>query len=128
MALLEVRGLDVNYGGIHALKKVSFDVEAGKVVTLIGANGAGKTTTLRGISGLVKPSGGSVKFDGKVITGMPAHAIVGLGMSHVPEGRCIFANLSVDENLQMGAYLRHRDPAGVAKDRKHALEIGRAHV
>ncbi|MBX3159887.1 MAG: ABC transporter ATP-binding protein [Deltaproteobacteria bacterium] len=123
MALLEVQGLDVHYGGIHALKNVSFDVEAGKVVTLIGANGAGKTTTLRAISGLLRPSKGSVHFDGAPITGLPAHKIFGLGLAHVPEGRGIFANLSVDENLQMGAYLRHRDTAGVAKDRKRALEL-----
>ncbi len=122
MALLEVKDLHVHYGGIHALKGVSFSVEAGTIVTLIGANGAGKTTTLRGISALVKPSKGSVTFNGKVITSTPAHEIVGLGLSHVPEGRGIFANLSVDENLQMGAYLR-RDAAAVAKDREKALEL-----
>jgi branched-chain amino acid transport system ATP-binding protein len=122
MALLEVKDLHVHYGGIHALKGVSFSVEAGTIVTLIGANGAGKTTTLRGISALVKPSKGSVTFNGKVITNTPPHEIVGLGLSHVPEGRGIFANLSVDENLQMGAYLR-RDAAGVAKDRDKALEL-----
>lgn len=122
MALLEVKDLHVHYGGIHALKGVSFSVEAGTIVTLIGANGAGKTTTLRGISALVKPSKGSVTFNGKVISNTPAHEIVGLGLSHVPEGRGIFANLSVDENLQMGAYLR-RDAAGVAKDREKALEL-----
>ena len=122
MALLEVSGLDVHYGGIHALKGVTFSVEQGQVVTLIGANGAGKTTTLRAISGLVKPSKGSVTFKGRTITGMPAHQIVALGLAHAPEGRGIFANLTVDENLQMGAYLR-RDPAGVAKDTRHALEL-----
>jgi len=122
MALLEVSGLDVHYGGIHALKGVSFSVEQGQVVTLIGANGAGKTTTLRAVSGLVKPSKGSVKFNGRTITGMPAHQIVALGLAHAPEGRGIFANLTVDENLQMGAYLR-KDPGGVAKDRKKALDL-----
>jgi branched-chain amino acid transport system ATP-binding protein len=122
MALLEVTDLDVHYGGIHALKGVSFSVEAGQVVTLIGANGAGKTTTLRAISGLVKPSHGTVTFNGRPITKLPAHEIVALGMAHVPEGRGIFANLTVDENLQMGAYLR-KDPAGIAKDRKRALEL-----
>ncbi len=121
-ALLEVSGLDVHYGGIHALKGVSFSVEQGQVVTLIGANGAGKTTTLRAISGLVKPSKGTVKFNGRAITGMPAHQIVALGLAHAPEGRGIFANLTVDENLQMGAYLR-KDPAGVAKDTRKALEL-----
>ena len=122
MALLEVKDLDVHYGGIHALKGVSFSVEEGQVVTLIGANGAGKTTTLRAISGLVKPSKGSVTFAGKPITGLAAHKIVARGLAHAPEGRGIFANLTVDENLQMGAYLRS-DTAAVAKDRARALEL-----
>jgi len=122
MALLEVKDLDVHYGGIHALKGVSFSVEQGQVVTLIGANGAGKTTTLRAISGLVKPSKGTVTFDGKPITGLGAHQIVARGLAHAPEGRGIFANLTVDENLQMGAYLR-KDTAAVAKDRERALEL-----
>jgi branched-chain amino acid transport system ATP-binding protein len=121
-ALLEVRDLHVHYGGIHALKGVSFTVEAGAIVTLIGANGAGKTTTLRAISGLVKPSAGSVVLGGQPITGLAAHAIVARGMAHVPEGRGIFANLSVDENLQLGAFLR-RDPAQVAKDLERALGL-----
>ncbi len=122
MALLEVKDLDVHYGGIHALKGVSFAVEQGQVVTLIGANGAGKTTTLRAISGLVKPSKGTVTFDGQPITGLGAHQIVARGLAHAPEGRGIFANLTVDENLQMGAYLR-KDAAAVAKDRERALEL-----
>jgi branched-chain amino acid transport system ATP-binding protein len=122
VALLEVKDLDVHYGGIHALKGVSFSVDEGKVVTLIGANGAGKTTTLRAISGLVKPSGGSVTFMGKPITSMPPHEIVALGLSQVPEGRGIFSNLTVDENLQIGAFLRN-DSAGVFKDRKRAFEL-----
>jgi branched-chain amino acid transport system ATP-binding protein len=122
-ALLEVNDLDVHYGGIHALKGVTFSVEQGQVVTLIGANGAGKTTTLRAISGLVKASKGTVKFDGKPITGLPAHQIVARGLAHAPEGRGIFANLSVEENLQMGAYLRGHDPSGIAKDRERALEL-----
>ena len=122
MPLLEVKDLDVHYGGIHALKGVSFTVEEGTIVTLIGGNGAGKTTTLRGISGLVKPSRGTVTFAGKPITAMAPHDIVGLGLSHVPEGRGIFANLTVDENLQMGAYLR-RDAAGIARDRERALAL-----
>jgi branched-chain amino acid transport system ATP-binding protein len=122
MALLEVTDLDVHYGGIHALKGVSFSVDEGTIVTLIGANGAGKTTTLRAISGLVKPSGGSVKLSGQSITGLPAHQIAARGMSHVPEGRGIFANLTVDENLELGGYLR-ADPAAVAKDRARALEL-----
>jgi branched-chain amino acid transport system ATP-binding protein len=122
MALLEVEGLEVRYGGIHALRGVSFSVEEGQVVALIGANGAGKTTTLRAISGLVRPSAGTVRFAGKDTTTMPAHQIVALGMSHAPEGRGIFANLTVDENLQIGAYLR-KDKAAVAKDRDHALSL-----
>ena len=96
MALLEVKDLDVHYGGIHALKGVSFAVEAGQIVTLIGANGAGKSTTLRAISGLVKPSRGTVVFDGRPITRLPAHQIVAAGLAHVPEGRGNFANLTVD--------------------------------
>jgi branched-chain amino acid transport system ATP-binding protein len=121
-ALLEVVDLDVHYGGIHALKGVSFAVDEGKIVTLIGANGAGKTTALRAISGLVRPSRGSVMFAGRPIAGLPAHAIVARGLAHVPEGRGIFANLTVEDNLQLGAYLRD-DPAGVAKDRERALEL-----
>ncbi|MEJ7599388.1 MAG: ABC transporter ATP-binding protein [Kofleriaceae bacterium] len=120
--MLEVKDLDVHYGGIHALKGVSFSVDEGKIVTLIGANGAGKTTTLRAISGLLKPSRGSVTFGGKPISGLGAHQIVARGMSHVPEGRGIFANLTVDENLQMGAFLRN-DSAEIAKDRARALEL-----
>ena len=122
MALLEVSDLNVHYGGIHALRGVSFSVEQGEVVTLIGANGAGKTTTLRAISGLIKPSKGTVKFGGKLISGMPAHEIVALGMAHAPEGRGIFANLSVAENLEMGAFLR-RDHVAVAKDMEKALDL-----
>jgi branched-chain amino acid transport system ATP-binding protein len=120
-AVLEVSDLDVHYGGIHALKGVSFAVEAGTIVTLIGANGAGKTTTLRAVSGLIKPTHGQVRFLGAPITGLPAHAIVARGLAHVPEGRGIFANLTVDENLQLGAYLR-TDAAGIAKDRDRVLE------
>jgi branched-chain amino acid transport system ATP-binding protein len=91
-------------------------------VTLIGANGAGKTTTLRALSGLIRPSKGKVTFKGTPIAGRPAHAIVALGMSHAPEGRGIFANLTVDENLAIGAYLRD-DPAAIAKDRDHVLAL-----
>jgi branched-chain amino acid transport system ATP-binding protein len=122
MALLEVEELDVHYGGIHALKGVTFTVDEGEVVTLIGANGAGKTTTLRAISGMVRPSRGRVRFAGQTISGRPPHELVGLGLSHVPEGRGIFANLTVDENLSVGAYHR-RDTAAVAKDRERALAL-----
>jgi branched-chain amino acid transport system ATP-binding protein len=122
MALLEVSDLHVHYGGIHALKGVSFSVEEGQVVTLIGANGAGKSTTLRAISGLLKPTKGTVRFAGKTITGVPAHSIVSLGLVQAPEGRGIFANLTVEENLDIGAFLR-RDAAGIARDKEHALSL-----
>jgi branched-chain amino acid transport system ATP-binding protein len=108
--MLEVKNLHVCYGVISALQDVSLSVKAGSIVTLIGANGAGKSTTLRAISGLVKPRGGEVLFNGKNISGLPAHEIVKLGLSHVPEGRMVFANLTVHENLMMGAYLQ-RDKA-----------------
>src|SRR6187402_904358 len=105
--MLEVRNLHVCYGVISALQDVSLSVKAGSIVTLIGANGAGKSTTLRAISGLVKPRGGEILFNGKNISGLPAHEIVKLGLSHVPEGRMVFANLTVHENLMMGAYLQN---------------------
>ncbi len=104
--LLEVDNLNVYYGAIHALQGVSFNVEEGEIVTLIGANGAGKSTTLRTISGLLQPRTGSIKFKGKEITTTPAEQIVRLGISQVPEGRKIFAPLTVRENLMMGAYTR----------------------
>src|SRR3954468_10312727 len=122
MALLEVENIDVHYGGIHALKGVSFSVEEGQIVTLIGVNGAGKTPPLRAMSGRVRCSKGSVKLAGKLLSGLPAHEIVALGMAHVPEGRGIFANLTVDENLSLGAFLR-TDRAGIAKDKARALEL-----
>jgi branched-chain amino acid transport system ATP-binding protein len=122
MALLEIKDLDVHYGGIHALKGVSMAVEAGEVCTLIGANGAGKTTTLRAISGLVKPSRGSVKFNGEDITHTAAHTIVSRGLVHAPEGRGIFSNMTVEENLEIGAFLR-KDVAGIKKDKEHALSL-----
>jgi branched-chain amino acid transport system ATP-binding protein len=121
-ALLEVDGLDVYYGAIHALKGVSLRVEDKQIVTLIGANGAGKTTTLRALSGLLKPTRGTIKFDGKDITGRAAHEIVKLGIAHAPEGRGIFSNLTVDDNLELGAYVR-TDRDGVARDRERALEL-----
>ncbi|MEW6244015.1 MAG: ABC transporter ATP-binding protein [Bacillota bacterium] len=104
--MLEVKDLNVFYGGIHALKGITFSVREGQVVTLIGANGAGKSTTLRAISGLVKPRSGEITFMGQNLLQVPAHKIVSLGVSHVPEGRRIFANLTVLENLEMGAYTR----------------------
>ncbi len=113
--ILEVDGLRVHYGGIQALRGVSLRVPAGQVVALIGANGAGKTTTLRAISRMLRPSGGSVRFLGEDVTGLPSHGIVARGMAHAPEGRGIFLNLTVKENLELGAYLR-RDAHGIAND------------
>ena len=115
MSLLEVHGLNVHYGAIHALKGVDLHVDAGEIVTLIGGNGAGKTTTLRAISGLLAPSGGQVLLDGKPIHGLAPHLIVRRGVAHSPEGRGIFANLTVDENLDLGAYVRD-DTAEIAQD------------
>ena len=106
MSMLEVRDLKVNYGMIQAIKGVSFHVEQGEVIALIGANGAGKTTILHTITGLLAPKEGSVVFEGTDITKIPAHKIVPMGMAHVPEGRRVFANLTVLQNLKMGAYTR----------------------
>ena len=107
--LLRVDGLRVSYGAIEALRNVSFEVDEGEIVTLLGANGAGKTTTLRTISGLLKPKAGAIEFSGRSIAGVAAHEIVGAGIGHVPEGRRIFPRMSVFENLQMGAYRRRGD-------------------
>ena len=106
MAMLEVKDLEVYYGVIQAIKGVSFHVEKGEVIALIGANGAGKTTILHTVTGLLSPKKGSVIFQGKDITKTPAHKIVSMGMAHVPEGRRVFVELSVYENLKMGAYTR----------------------
>ena len=106
MAMLEVKDLQVFYGMIQAIKGISFEVNEGETVALIGANGAGKTITLHTITGLLSPKKGSVVFEGKEITKVPAHKIVSLGMAHVPEGRRVFAQLSVYQNLKMGAYTR----------------------
>lgn len=106
MSMLEVKDLKVNYGMIQAIKGVSFHVEQGEVIALIGANGAGKTTILHTITGLLSPKEGSVVFEGTDITKIPAHKIVSMGMAHVPEGRRVFANLTVLQNLKMGAYTR----------------------
>ena len=120
--MLEVEGLDVYYGAVHALKGVTIRAEAGEIVTLIGANGAGKTTLLRALSGLIPARAGRMRFDGREITRMPPHEIVALGVSHAPEGRLVFANLTVDDNLELGAY-RRRDRAGIAKDREEAFRL-----
>ena len=121
-ALLEVEDLRVSYGKIEAVKGISFSVEAGQVVTLIGTNGAGKTTTLRTLSGLLRPTSGRVLFDGQPIEKVPAHKIVSLGLAHSPEGRHIFPRLTIEENLKLGAYLR-KDADGIAKDIQHAYDL-----
>jgi branched-chain amino acid transport system ATP-binding protein len=105
-AILSVSKLEVSYGNITALRGIDLEVRKGEIVTLIGANGAGKTTTLRTISGLLKPRSGEVTYDGRNITGTKPHVIAAMGVSHVPEGRGIFANLTVSDNLELGAYLR----------------------
>jgi len=122
VTLLELDQTHVHYGAIHALKGISISVEEGQIVTLVGANGAGKSTTLRAISGLLKPSSGAIRYRGKSIAGRPAHEIVKLGISHVPEGRIVFANLSVADNLDLGAYLR-RDRAGILEDLKRIFRL-----
>ena len=120
--MLEVSGLKVTYGAINALHDVSLQVPQKSIVTLIGANGAGKSTTLRAISGLVKCAGGTVKYDGEDITGLAAHRIVARGLCHVPEGRMVFANLTISENLRMGAFLR-RDYAAIAADMDYCFHV-----
>ena len=111
MAFFSVKDLQVYYGAIHAIKGISFEVHRGEIVTLIGANGAGKTTTMHAISGLLKPKNGEIVFDGSNLEKLSAHKIPGLGLVQVPEGRRVFANMSVMENLEMGAFKR--------KDQKH---------
>jgi len=115
MAMLDVKNINVYYGAIHAIKGISLTVDEGEIVTLIGANGAGKSTTLRTISGLLKPKTGEINFLGKNIAGMPAHKIVREGISQVPEGRRIFAEMSVLENLELGAFTRD-DKAEIQSD------------
>jgi len=120
--MLEVTGLHVRYGAIEALHGVSLRVHRGQIVSLIGCNGAGKTTTLRAISGMVRPSAGEVTYEGKSLVGMPPHEMVRMGIAHCPEGRGIFANLSVDENLSLGAFAR-RDKPAIARDREKSLDL-----
>ncbi len=122
MSLLEVKDLVVSYGAIKALQGISFNVNEGEIITLIGSNGAGKTTTLHAISNLVKKGGGSVLFDGKDITSVSPDKIVQQGLIQVPEGRRVFANMSVKENLEMGAYLR-KDKAGIKQDMEWCFEL-----
>lgn len=120
--MLKVDSLSVSYGAIRALSDVSFAIQAGEIVTLVGSNGAGKTTTLRAISGLLRPQSGKVEFNGQEITRLAPHAIVARGLCQVPEGRMIFANLTVDENLAMGAYLQ-TDRARNASNREYVFSI-----
>ena len=120
--MLEIDKLEVCYGSIRALHGISLKVPEKSIVTLIGGNGAGKSTTLRSISGLIKVRSGTVRYDGQDITNIPAHEIVARGLCHVPEGRMVFANLTVMENLHMGAYLRN-DKVGIASDIEYAFTI-----
>ena len=122
MALLEVDNVHAYYGKIHALKGINLKVEKGEVVSLIGGNGAGKTTTLRTISGLMKPRMGQVMFEGEDLAKYPAHKLVEKGIAMVPEGRGVFAKLTVEENLEMGAYLRN-DAEGIKEDIQRAYEL-----
>ncbi|MFG2821383.1 ABC transporter ATP-binding protein [Kitasatospora sp. NPDC048365] len=121
-ALLEVNDLRVSYGKIEAVKGISFKVNQGEVTTLIGTNGAGKTTTLRTLSGLLKPTAGTVTFDGEPLNTVPAHKIVSLGLAHSPEGRHIFPRMTIEENLLLGAFLR-KDTAGIAEDVERAYTL-----
>ena len=121
MSMLEVKDLVVAYGKIKAVKGISFTVDQGEVVSLIGTNGAGKTTTLRTISGLLRPESGSITFEGRDITKVPAHQIVTLGLAHSPEGRRIFPQLSVEENLLLGAFTRKDKELGTDLDEVYAL-------
>ena len=118
--LLEIEDLHVSYGAIRALQGISFHIDEGEIVTLIGANGAGKSTTLRTISGLLRPSEGDIVYQGRSITRVPAERIVGLGISQVPEGRQIFSKLTVEENLEMGAYSRS-DKAEIRESMAHVF-------
>ncbi len=120
--MLTLENVSVNYGAIEALTGISMHVEAGEVVTLIGANGAGKTTTLRTITGLLQPRAGKISFEGEDISGRPTHRLVAKGISMSPEGRGVFANLSVRENLQMGAYLK-KDKRAIAAEMERAFEM-----
>lgn len=120
--ILEISGLEVAYGAVRALKGLSLCVPRGQIVTLIGGNGAGKSTVLRAISGLARPSNGSVTFEGAPLLGVPPHRIVRLGLTHAPEGRGVFPNLTVEENLQLGADMRE-DHAEVEQDRTYVWEL-----
>lgn len=120
--MLSIKNLSVHYGGIHALRGISFDVPAGQIVTLIGANGAGKSTTLNAIVGLVRADGGSVSWNGREMLGAKTKTIVESGIVLVPEGRRVFPNLTIDENLTLGAFARHEE-AEIEKDREHVFTL-----
>ena len=119
--MLTIKNLNVYYGAIHAVKDLNLEVGDGEIVTLIGSNGAGKSTTLHTISGLIKPKPGSILYKGNEIVGIPAHKLVGQGLVQVPEGRHVFAEMTVMENLDMGAYLR-KDKDGIARDKEKVFE------
>jgi branched-chain amino acid transport system ATP-binding protein len=121
--LLNVQDLHVYYGRVHALKGVSFQVYPSEIVALLGANGAGKSTTLRAISGLVPPHHGEIEWQGRSLRGVPAHRIVSAGVSHAPEGRKVFGTLTVEENLNLGAYTRRGDRSGVARSRERVFSL-----
>ena len=120
--MLVIENLSVSCGAIRALHGISLQVKAGSIVTLIGSNGAGKSTALRTVSGLIRPQEGRITYEGERIDGKPAHHIVARGLCHVPEGRMVFANLTVRENLMMGAYLQ-RDPAAIARERDYVFSV-----
>ncbi|KWW14072.1 MULTISPECIES: ABC transporter ATP-binding protein [Bacillaceae] len=120
--MLNIEDINVYYGNIQALKGVSLSINEGEIVTLIGANGAGKSTMLKTVSGLLKPKQGKILYEGQSIGGKAAQSIVKMGISHVPEGRRVFANMSVEENLQLGAYLR-KDKAGIKQDMEKVYEL-----
>ena len=120
--LLELQALDVHYGAIHALRGISIRVGQGEIVSLIGANGAGKTTTLRAVSGMLRPSAGQIRYQGAFIGGLKPHRLVARGLCHAPEGRGIFPNLTVTENLSLGAFLR-RDAEGIVKDMEKGFKL-----
>lgn len=120
--MLHIKDLNVYYGNIQALKGVTLDIKEGEIVTLIGANGAGKSTLLKTLSGLIKPRKGSIEYLGKSIAGKPAQSIVKAGMSHVPEGRRVFSNMTVEENLELGAFLR-KDKQEIQKNLQKVYEI-----
>lgn len=122
MSLLEVNNIHTYYGNIQALKGISITVNEGEIVTLIGSNGAGKSTTLKTISGLLRPRQGEIRFEGKTITGTPAHDVTGLGLVQVPEGRRVFSQMTVQENLEVGAYLRN-DKDGIKQDMERIFTL-----